>query len=72
MGSRRRGFDSICIRERGFCCVLRNRHAILNQQKALMDLVQSCGNLGVIWGIGRRRASGEEVDSDLGLSISYI
>jgi hypothetical protein len=37
-----------------------------------MDLVQSCGNLGIIWGIGRRRASGEEVNSDLGPSISYI
>ncbi len=37
-----------------------------------MDLVQSCSNLGVIWGIGRKRASGEEVDFDLGPSISYI
>ncbi len=36
-----------------------------------MDFVQSCMNLRVIWGIGRKGATGEEVDSDLGLSISY-
>ncbi len=37
-----------------------------------MDLFQSPSFEGVIWGIGCRRARGEEVDSDLGPGISYF
>jgi hypothetical protein len=37
-----------------------------------MDLVQSSSNLGVIWGIGLKRASGEEMNSDMGPNISDI
>jgi hypothetical protein len=70
MGSRGGRFDSICIRKSGFCCVLGDRHALLNQQKLLMDLVQSRSYGGVSWGIGWGRARGEEMDSDLGPGVS--
>jgi hypothetical protein len=37
-----------------------------------MDLVQSRRNREVSWGIGRRRARGEEIDFDLGPGTSYF
>ncbi len=41
MGSIGRGCDSICIRNRGLGSVLGNSHTYVNQQKPLMDQVQS-------------------------------
>ncbi len=72
MGSRGGRFDSICIRKGRFCCVLGNRPALMNQQKLLMDLVQSRSYGGVVWGIGSGRVGGEEVDFDLCPGISYF